>query len=51
MDNYDVARFVLVSISLPAFRCIECDTLTASTMHRCGNPKYDIVEEDKLDGN
>ena len=50
MSNYELAKFTLVSITLPAFRCVECGTLTASTLHRCGNPKYDIVQEDELDG-
>lgn len=51
MDDFNLARFTLVSISVPAFRCIECSKLTSSTMHRCDSSKYDIIEEDNLDGN
>lgn len=50
MNNLNLPTFILVSISVPAFRCTECGKLTSSTMHLCGSSKYDIIEEDNLDG-
>jgi len=49
LNDPNVAQFTLVSITLPAFRCCHCDRLVSSTMHRCGNEKYDIVDKDTLE--